>query len=138
MALVCTALRAALSASVQYCKKHASLKNSRFLRESVVEEFWLFASSCCLLALSTWATANHNAGCKPLGSTAACFDKWPYQEDMREVKNALAVFLGWYIHSLLKNLVPAIGGVHAGMLISFPNHSTLQTVSRTIPYITRT
>lgn len=125
VAIVCTALRYALSVSTRSCaEKDCTGSKFNSSREAIVEECWLLLSSSSLLALSTWATGSHNNGCRLLGTTSACFEGWPVQENSREMALVMAVFLGWYLHCLLKNLVPAFGGQRAGAELRLnPQHA---------------
>lgn len=86
-------------------------------RLSLLEECWLLVSSSILLGLSTWVSENHNEDCS-LISQGGCFADWPHQHNSTPVTIALAVFLGWYCHCVLKSLVPGIG-LHAGSRLSF-------------------
>jgi hypothetical protein len=74
----------------------------------LVEEVWLLISSTLLLGLSTWASEHHNKGCSLMDQTG-CFDEWPNQQQKREVTVVSAVFVGWYVHGVVKSMVPGIG-----------------------------
>jgi hypothetical protein len=77
-----------------------------------VEEVWLMFISTLLLLLSSWASERHNDHCT-LFKEDGCFTDWPRQRNSSQVTATLAVFLGWYLHCVMKNLIPGIG-LHAG------------------------
>lgn len=121
VAIVCTLLRYALSVATRKSPSQqasSATHMSKSARDAIIEECWLLFSSASLLALSTWATVSHNNGCMLLAPTASCFEGWPLQTHSSEITMTLAVFLGWYMHCLLKNLIPAVGGQHAGAAFS--------------------
>lgn len=77
-------------------------------QSKLVEEVWLMVASSILLAFSTWAVERHNNQCSFLDQSG-CFVGWPNQVVSRQVDTAMAGFLGWYIHGLIKSLVPGVG-----------------------------
>lgn len=64
--------------------------------------------SLLLLLAAVNATVSHNDACH-FTDTSACFVDWPRQETSPQVKNIMALTLGWYIHGIIKSMVPGIG-----------------------------
>eukprot|EP00892_Ulva_mutabilis_P008135 jgi/Ulvmu1/5694/UM024_0041.1 len=111
--IICTVLRVFVNVVAERVLPKPASSEEHKKRLSLLEESWLLVSSTVLLSLSTWVSEYHNDGCSLL-SYSGCFDGWPLQTHTTPLTAALAVFLGWYSHCVLKSLVPGIG-LHAGL-----------------------
>lgn len=106
VALLTTLLRFAVNKTL--CLAQLGRATPRSTLTLAVEEGWLLVTSMLLLGLSTWAVQFHNGQCTLFNQTE-CFANWPRTENSEQASVALAAFLGWYIHGVLKSFVPGVG-----------------------------
>jgi hypothetical protein len=106
VALVTTELRFLVNKG--FCSAQLWKPTPRNELTLAVEEVWLLVTSMLLLGLSTWAVQLHNGRCTLFDQTE-CFEDWPRTQNSDQAAIALAAFLGWYIHGVLKSFIPGVG-----------------------------
>lgn len=105
--VVATALRYQLNKVICGAKLGVTVSRSR-PNAVVLEEAWLLFWSTALLLLSTWTVTYYNGRCS-FTDIADCFAGWPTQPHTYQMRVSYAITLGWYIHGIVKSLIPGVG-----------------------------